>query len=182
MKILVFAGSNSSKSINFEFSKYASTFFDPAEKKIIDLSELDIPMFGVDFEEKNGIPEVAQNFATYISACDLIILSLAEHNGSYTAAFKSLYDWISRIPNRKVWGGKPMLLLSTSPGARAGAGVMAAALERFPRAGAEIVGNFSLPSFDENFNSEFKKLTNENLLTEFQKIIKDVMSFVKKEN
>jgi len=179
MKILVFAGSNSSKSINFEFAKYASSFFSEAEKKIIDLSVLDIPMFGVDFEENNGIPEVAQNFASDISACDLIILSLAEHNGSYTAAFKSLYDWTSRIPNRKVWDGKPMLLLSTSTGERGGKGVLATALDRFPRAGAEIAGKFFLPSFNDNFHIVSKKLTNDSLLTEFQKIIDEAKTFVK---
>lgn len=179
MKILVFAGSNSAKSINFKFAKYASTFFDSAEKKIIDLSELDIPLFGVDYEDKMGIPPIAHDFAKAISNSDLIILSMAEHNGSYTAAFKSLYDWISRIPNRKVFDGKALLLLSTSPGARGGAGVMASALERFPRDGAEIVANFSLPSFEQNFDSESKKLTNDTLISDFQKVVDKVKAFVK---
>jgi NAD(P)H-dependent FMN reductase len=75
---------------------------------------------------------------------------MAEHNGSYSAAFKNLYDWTSRI-DVQVWGGKPMLLLATSPGGRGGATVLAAAEATFPRMGAELKGTFSLPSFYDNF-------------------------------
>jgi len=79
-------------------------------------------------------------------------LSLAEHNGAYSAVFKNVFDWISRI-DAKVFETTPMLLLSTSPGARAGQSVMEIALDRFPRHGATIVENFSLPSFHDNFKN-----------------------------
>lgn len=182
MKILVFAGSTSSKSINFQLATYASTFFEDAKKKIVNLSEMDIPLFDIDRKEADGIPDSIMNFASEISKCDFIILSLAEHNGHYAAAFKSLYDWISLIPERKVWDGKPIFLLSTSPGGRGGASVMSIALDRFPRDGAQIIENFSLPSFYENFDSESKKITNDNLLSDFQKVTEKVKLFVKKKN
>ncbi|MBL0101186.1 MAG: NAD(P)H-dependent oxidoreductase [Saprospiraceae bacterium] len=30
-----------------------------------------------------------------IALCDLLIISLAEHNGSYSASFKNILDWAS---------------------------------------------------------------------------------------
>jgi chromate reductase len=44
-----------------------------------------------------------------------------------------------------------MLLLSTSPGPRGGATVMATAEATFPRMGADLRATFSLPSFYDNF-------------------------------
>ncbi len=179
MKIVVFAGSNSEKSINLKLATYASSFFKDDSIKILRISDYETPLYSPEREKQNGIPELIEQFASEISQSDLIILSLAEHNGSYSAAFKNLYDWISRIPNRKVWDGKPMLLLSTSPGGRGGAGVMKAALERFPRDGAQVAAHFSLPSFNDNFDSEQNRLTNDSLIIELREVISKVMLFVK---
>ena len=89
---------------------------------------------------------------------DGFIVSLAEHNGAYSVAFKNMFDWLSRIEG-KVWRNKPMLLLATSPGARGGMTVLEIALGRFPYHGAEIVGHLSFPLFNENFiNSEIVNL------------------------
>ena len=96
------------------------------------------------------MPEAAVEFIEHIEGADAIILSLAEHNGSYTAAFKNLLDWSSRH-QQKLWSEKPMLLLSTSPGARGGASVMAAANATFPHLGADIKASFSLPNYSDNF-------------------------------
>jgi NAD(P)H-dependent FMN reductase len=54
---------------------------------------------------------------------------------------------------------KPMLLMATSPGARGGASVLAIAKDRFPRHDAQIIADFSLPSFGVNFSDG--KLVNE---------------------
>jgi hypothetical protein len=54
----------------------------------------------------------------------------------------------------KVWAGKPLLLLSTSPGSRGGATVLAIAAARFPFDGADVVASFSLPQFRINFHQE----------------------------
>ena len=44
-----------------------------------------------------------------------------------------------------------MLLMATSPGARGGIGVLQSAKDRFPRMGANLIADFSLPSFFDNF-------------------------------
>jgi len=123
MKVLAFGASTSSKSINRQFANYAASKIPDADVTELDLRSLDLPIYSADEEEANGPPADAQKFVDTIRDHDVLVVSLAEHNGSYTAAFKNLYDWASRIEN-KVWADKPMLLLSTSPGGRGGAPVM----------------------------------------------------------
>jgi chromate reductase len=80
-------------------------------------------------------------------------LSLAEHNGAYATAFKNVFDWMSRLDG-KLWSDVPMLLMATSGGARGGATVLEIAKGRFPYMGGNIVAEFSLPSFGENFSDK----------------------------
>lgn len=152
MKILAFAGSTSSTSINRELVKFVLKDFPNDEINLIDLNDFDMPVFSVD-REKKGFPDAAHHFLKVIEDCDVIICSLAEHNKSYTAAFKNVFDWASRI-NVKVFQNKPMLLMSTSPGGYGGGNVMNTAKTFFPQFGADIKETFSLPKFYENFDLE----------------------------
>ncbi|MEM6726460.1 MAG: NAD(P)H-dependent oxidoreductase, partial [Bacteroidota bacterium] len=72
------------------------------------------------------------------------------YNGLHTTAFKNLWDWLSRLPLDKpmqFWEGKPMFLLSTSPGKRPMSNVLKVSKELFPFFGANIIADFHLPSF-----------------------------------
>ena len=149
-KALVFAGSNSKSSINKQLAISASEKLKNFDIQIVDLNDYAVPMYGIDLENESGIPENAQEFNKLLLENDGVILSLAEHNGSYAAVFKNLFDWLSRIDS-KVWKSKPMLLMSTSPGGRGGAGVLSGAKTTFSHLGGNIVSEFSLPSFFDNF-------------------------------
>lgn len=153
MKLLAFGGSTSSKSINRQFANYAAKQVAGAEVTELDLRTFDLPIYSADEEEQNGSPPDVQVFLDAIRAHDGIVVSLAEHNGSYAAAFKNLYDWTSRL-EQKLWSDKPMLLLATSPGGRGGASVLEAGKATFPRMGAALAASFSLPSFYDNFSDE----------------------------
>jgi NAD(P)H-dependent FMN reductase len=170
-KIVAFAGSSSKKSINKQLAQYASSLIQDAKVVVLDLNDFELPLFDVDLEAKiGGQPENAYNFLEIIKSSDGIILSLAEHNGAYSAVFKNLLDWMSRIEG-KTFFGKPMLLMATSPGGRGGASVLEIAKDRFPRHDANIVEVFSLPSFGTNFSE--RKIVNVELNSELEaKIIK----------
>ena len=99
-------------------------------------------------------------------------ISMTEHNGAYSAAFKNILDWTSII-NAKTFQEKPILLLATSPGARGGSSVLEIASKRFPFQGAIVKGSFSLPSFYENFDSE-KGITNEDLKNQLLGIVNTI--------
>jgi len=149
-KIIAFAGSNSKQSINKQLATYAASLLEEVSTKILDLNNYELPLYGIDLENKSGIPQNAHQFLNEIKSVDGIIISLAEHNGAYTTAFKNIFDWMSRIDG-KLWSEKPMLLMATSPGGRGGQSVLEIAEGRFPRMGANIITIFSLPSFNKNF-------------------------------
>jgi chromate reductase len=168
-KILAFAGSNSKNSINKQLVTYTTSLFDKAEVQLLDLNDYEMPLYSIDKENENGIPSLAQDFYDKIGNADLLILSLAEHNGAYSTAFKNIFDWTSRI-NGKNFQGKKMLLMATSPGARGGSSVLEMAKDRFPRHDADLVAVFSLPSFNDNFDVE-KGIINADLKKKLLEIV-----------
>jgi NAD(P)H-dependent FMN reductase len=151
-KIITFAGSNSKDSINKQLAVYASTLVDNVDVTVLDLNDFELPLYGMDHEVEHGIPDNAHKFLQHIKSTDGIILSLAEHNGTYATVFKNMFDWMSRIDG-KLWSDKPMLLMATSPGARGGATGLEIAQGRFQYMGGNIVGSFSFPSFGDNFEN-----------------------------
>ncbi|ATL42563.1 NAD(P)H-dependent oxidoreductase [Elizabethkingia sp. HX WHF] len=154
MKIVAFAGTNSPASINKVLVEYVTKQFDSNDVELLDLNDYEMPIYGVHREQQSGVPQEAKNFAEKIDSADLVIMSLAEHNSSYSVAFKNVFDWVSRIPGRPHWGDKDVFLMATAPGPKGGANVLAAATARFPHSGANIVETFSLPKFKDNFDAE----------------------------
>ncbi len=152
-KILALAGSTSTHSINRIFAGFAANRIPGADVELLDLNDYAAPLYSVNQEAAQGIPQDVKDFVAKVESADAIVISLAEHNGSYAAAFKSFFDWGTRH-KQKLWSEKPMLLLSTSPGGRGGATVLGAAEASFPHLGAKIVASFSLPSFQDNFSDQ----------------------------
>lgn len=166
MKVLAFAGSSSKNSINKRLVEFAAQLFNEESTKILDLNDFEMPIFSIDKEKTNGIPQLAYDFSAEIEECDIILLALAEHNGAYSAAFKNLFDWLSRIPGKTVFQSKAIFLMATSPGPRGGSSVLEIAKNRFPFNGGNVVDSFSLPSFEETFQAK-KGISNPTLLEEF---------------
>jgi chromate reductase, NAD(P)H dehydrogenase (quinone) len=149
--ILAFAASNSARSINRQLVTWAAHQVSDAELTLLNLNDFDVPIFSVDLEDATGIPEAAYRFRAHLHQADGIMISLAEHNGSYCAAFKNLFDWSSRIKG-SMFSECPMFLMATSPGTRGGQSVLNAASARFPFMGGQVVAQLSLPSFEDHFS------------------------------
>lgn len=158
-KVICFAASSSRNSINKTLVTYAAGLLDNADVEILDLNDFELPLFSVDREAELGQPLLAQAFIDKIGASDALIIAFAEHNGCYSAAYKNLYDWASRIEAR-VYQNKPMVLLATSPGGRGGNSVLELALAQIPRFGGDIRGSISVPSFFDNFDVARGEMTN----------------------
>ncbi|NRB53090.1 MAG: NAD(P)H-dependent oxidoreductase [Saprospiraceae bacterium] len=150
-KIVALAGSNSKESINKKLVIYTSQMLDGHEVIQVNLNDFELPIYGVDYESERGIPAQVRELSKVIEMADGFVISLAEHNGSYSAVFKNIIDWLSRI-NTEFWNQKPMLLMATSPGTRGGATVLQSALGSFPFLGADIIESFTLPSFYQTFS------------------------------
>lgn len=153
MKILAFGASNSSTSINKQLAVFAAKQVHHRELTVLDLNDFEVSIFSPERRTTSGIPEKISEFVNHIENADLIIISFAEYNGSYTAAFKNIFDWATQVKNQ-LFENKKVFLMATSTGPRGGLSVLEAALNRFPRHGAEIAGNYLLPSFYLNFDKE----------------------------
>lgn len=172
MKIIAFGASPSKKSINKRLATYASSLFENAEVEVLDLNVYQMPIFSVDVEEYIGKHPLAQMFLDKIASADILVVSLAENNSNYSAAFKNVFDWCTRIQKR-VFQDKPMLLMATSTGANGAVIVLGIAKNAFPFYGGNVKATFSLPSFDANFDSEKGEISNLELRKELQKLIID---------
>lgn len=170
MRILAFAASNSSVSINRQLALYAAGCVEGAEVETLDIHDYEMPIYRHDREAAEGIPQRAHDFLARIAAADALILSIAEHNGFYSAAFKNLFDWCSRV-GRDVWQGKPMILLATSPGARGAQGALEFAVSAMPRFGADVIGHLSVPSFGTSFDAERGMLVDEELDAQLRALV-----------
>ena len=152
-KIVAFGASTSSNSINKKLATYAAQKISDANIKILDLNNFEMPIYSEDFERVNGIPKLAYDFKEIIKEADGIIISFAEHNGAYTAAFKNIFDWISRI-EKIVWYNKPMFLMATSEGLKGASSVLQIAYNRMSIGNPNQIPYFSLPNFSDNFNHQ----------------------------
>lgn len=159
MKILAFGASNSQQSINRAFASYVAHLIKDATVEVLDLNDYELPIFSEGREKQLGQPELAKQFYHKIGEADALVISFAEHNGGYTAAYKNIFDWASRI-NQKVFQNKPALFLATSPGKGGAASVLNQAVNSAPYFLAEVKASISLPSFYENFDQEKQELLN----------------------
>ena len=112
-KILAFGASSSKKSINKRFAVYVAHCVPNADVNVLDLNDYEMPIYSIDRENEDGIPDLAYTFKEQFKNSDAVVISFAEHNATYTSAFKNIFDWISRI-DKNIWHNKPMFLLATS--------------------------------------------------------------------
>ena len=91
-KIVAFGASSSSNSINKKLATFAANKIPNSQAIILDLNDFEMPIYSEDRDKINGIPEKAYEFKKILKNADGIIISFAEHNGSYTSAFKNIID------------------------------------------------------------------------------------------
>ncbi|MGO1298970.1 MAG: NADPH-dependent FMN reductase [Vibrio sp.] len=150
---------------------YAANQIEGADVKVLDLNDFPVPMFSEDKEREIGQAESAQAFLDEIASADALVISFAEHNGHYPAAYKNLFDWATRI-NNKVFNDIPAVYLATSPGPGGAQSSLSAAVTSAPFFAGNVVDSLSVPSFYDNFDIEKGQMTN----LDFAKKIQDVVN------
>lgn len=176
MKVLAFAASSSRNSVNKQLVSYAARLLEEEvskvdiEVEIIDINDFEMPLYSVDREQEGGVPDLAHQFYKKIGDADAVLIGYAEHNGSYTAAYKNLFDWTSRV-NQKVYQDKPVVMFASSPGPSGGSSVLAMASASAPYFGADVKASFSLPSFYENFDTEKGRITTAEIKAELESVL-----------
>ncbi len=163
MKLLAFAATSSTQSINRQLIAYATRLLaDDVDVETIDLNDYEMPIYSIDRQNESGIPQLAHDFFDKIGDADALLISFAEHNGFYTAAYKNIFDWASRIDMR-VYQEKPTVMLSTSIGPGGGGNVLQTAVASAQFFGNDVLASLAIPSFADNFDDTSGSLSNSGL-------------------
>ncbi|MEM8633546.1 MAG: NAD(P)H-dependent oxidoreductase [Pseudomonadota bacterium] len=166
MKTLAFVASNSRNSINRMLLDHAVRLLQSeimeTDVETLSVRDFDVPIYSIDIENESGIPQPARDLFEKIGAADQLLFAYAEHNGSYTAGYKSLFDWMSRI-DMKVFQGKPMLAIATSPGGGGAGSVLAQVEASATYFAADMKAVLSIPKFYDVFDSDAGEIKDEAL-------------------
>ena len=169
-KIIAFAASNSQRSINKQLLNFAIEQLANAEVEVIELSSFTTPIYSPAIEAQLGIPKSIQSLHRKFAEASAFLIASPEHNGLMPAFFKNIIDWLSRI-DTQVFNSRPVALISTSPGARGGAGNLRILSDVMVWWGAQIMGTYSLPSFNQRFDQVNNTITDPNEIQKLQDLI-----------
>lgn len=174
MKIIAFGASSSTKSINKQLANYVAKQLQSKQEnatvEVLDLNDFELPLFSEQKESELGKPALAQAFFNKLGEADVIIISFAEHNGSYTAAYKNLFDWASRI-DQKVFQNKALFMLATSPGPGGAASVLAGATTSAPYFAGDVKASLSVASFYDNFDMQQQAISNSEITQQIDTLL-----------
>lgn len=167
-KIIAFTGSNSKTSINDQLLKFTLQLFQSTEVEYIDLKPLEVPIYSIDIENSTGIPKDIIELKSSIEKSDAIVVAVNEHNGTMSAFFKNITDWLSRTDG-KYLANKSIFLLATSPGGGGAKFCLEYTTRNFEKFGGDVVQKFSLPLFSKHF-------VNGGLIEEYDAQLKSLVS------
>jgi len=127
-KILAFAGSTRTDSVNKKLVKIAAegAAAAGAEVTYLDFRELPLPLFDQDLETAEGLPENVLKLKGLMKAHQGFLIACPEYNSSITPLLKNAIDWASRPePGEPPMGlvcfrDKVAVLMSASPGGLGG--------------------------------------------------------------
>jgi NAD(P)H-dependent FMN reductase len=177
-KIIAFAGSNNSSSINHALVAHVASTIENCDVTLLKLTEFPLPIYSEDLEKNQDFPEGLKNLLTIIKEADGLLISVNEHNGSLSAFFKNCLDWLTRIDSGFL-KEKKVVLLSTSPGKRGGLSALEYIASFLPRIKAEVIDAISFPSFYENFSIEENKITDTEQAENIQKAVNAMIDSLK---
>jgi NAD(P)H-dependent FMN reductase len=171
-KILAISGSNSVNSINQQLLKYAVNSADDLNITKINLADFEAPIYSSKIEQEQGFTHSILELYELIKKYDAFIIAVPEHNGLMPAFFKNTMDWLSRV-DRKFFSNKPIILLSTSPGAGGGRRGLEILKKFIGYFDGKVLGTFSLPLFYESFDKDKSKIINTQKADELNELFKE---------
>jgi NAD(P)H-dependent FMN reductase len=125
-RVLVFAGSTRSDSVNRKLAKVAAVQLEKAgvSATLVELRNYPMPIYEGDREAEEGAPAEVTAFQELMRSHDALVIASPEFNGSFSALLKNLVDWVSRPVAGEgptaLFRGKTAALLSASPGSGGG--------------------------------------------------------------
>jgi chromate reductase, NAD(P)H dehydrogenase (quinone) len=153
IKVLGFAGSLRQGSYNKALLRSAADLVsDDMQLEIFDLEG--IPPFNQDIEQ--NMPDKVKEFKTKIREADAILIATPEYNFSVPGILKNSIDWASRPYGDNPFDGKPVAIMSASPGMLGGANAQfhlrqtCVFLNMYPINKPLVIVTFAQDKFDAN--------------------------------
>lgn len=120
-KIAVLVGSLRKDSLNRKIAK-ALISLAPKSLSFEMINIGDLPLYNQDFDDEGNVPAAWKTFRDQVKSCAGVMFVTPEYNRSVPGVLKNAIDVGSRPYGKSVWGGKPGLVVSVSPGAIGGFG------------------------------------------------------------
>ena len=127
------------------------------ETEILNLVNLDLPLYSTVEEEKNGIPESAKELASKILSLNAFIVVAPEYNGVMPPVLNNAMAWTSR--STKDWRdafNEKIVGLATHSGGGGQKGLQAMRIQ-FQHLGANILARELLTTYEKPLNEEAAK-------------------------
>lgn len=155
-RILAFAGSARRDSLNRKLLAVAvaETRAAGAEVTLIDLNELELPLYHGDLEDTQGMPANATKLLELLAAHQGLLIASPEYNSFITPLLKNTIDWLSRADDNP-FPGKVAAVVSASPGLLGGARSLQHARHLLLHLGCHVVpAQCMLPKAHEAFDAQ----------------------------
>jgi len=156
VRILAFSGSARLESLNRKFLSFAVQAARDlgCEVTLADLNEYVLPLYHGDLEDRSGLPEYAVKLIALITSHQGLLIASPEYNSMITPLLKNTIDWCTRADDNP-FEGKPVAVISASPGALGGARSLQMAQALLLRTGCEVVpGQCYLPHAGTAFDAQ----------------------------
>ncbi|MGA1933423.1 NADPH-dependent FMN reductase [Arcobacter sp. YIC-464] len=127
------------------------------EVELINLVDLDLPLYSTVEEEKNGIPDTALELANKILALKAFIVIAPEYNGVMPPVLNNAMAWTSR--STKDWRdafNEKVVGLATHSGGGGAKGLQAMRI-MFQHLGANILARELLTTYEKQLNEDSAK-------------------------
>jgi chromate reductase len=115
-RILAFSGSARRESLNKKLLAIVveATRAAGAEVTLLDFTDLPLPLYNGDLEDKEGMPANAQKFVELITSHAGLLIASPEYNSQMTPLLKNAIDWATRAEENPLIG-KVAAIVSASP-------------------------------------------------------------------
>jgi chromate reductase len=90
------------------------------DMQIIEIDQL--PVYNQDLDDEGNPPKQWTDFREQMRKFDGVLFAAPEYNRSIPAPLKNAIDVGSRPYGKSIWGGKPVAVISASPGSMGGFG------------------------------------------------------------
>ena len=163
---ILVASANNNRKLGEKLQEIAAN--ENVDTTVINLVDLNLPLYSTVEEERNGIPDTAKDLAQEILALNAFIIVAPEYNGVMPPVLNNAMAWTSRATKdwRDAFNDK-IVGLATHSGGGGAKGLQAMRIQ-FQHLGANILARELLTTYEKQLNEEaaigminqLKKLSN----------------------